>query len=109
MCETSDDEDDEDKVEEKIEDVAEDNLEYEESKAQEPEAGEEVIDHKEDKIIMRKARQESLKLRERSRTLSLLTRRKRNQYRMDKSSQGAEWMWDEQVLLLIQEIHVSCH
>ncbi|KAI2504335.1 Reverse transcriptase (RNA-dependent DNA polymerase) [Fragilaria crotonensis] len=98
MCETSDDEDDEDKVEEKIEDVAEDDLEYDESKAQEPEAGEEVIDHKEDKMHYEESKTgESEAERKVENTESITEAQEEFEYRMDKSSQGAEWMWDEQV------------
>ncbi|KAI2505568.1 hypothetical protein MHU86_8904 [Fragilaria crotonensis] len=103
MCETSDDEDDEDEVEEKIEDVAEDDLEYEESKAQEPEAGEEVIDHKEDKIHYEESKTGESEAAEKVENTEFTNEEQEEpEYRMDKSSQGAEWMWDEQVLLLIQ-------
>ena len=98
MCETSDDEDDEDEVEEKIEDVAEDDLEYEESKAQEPEAGEEVIDHKEDGTHYEESKTgESEAERKVENTESITEAQEESEYRMDKPSQGAEWMWDEQV------------
>ncbi|KAI2512201.1 hypothetical protein MHU86_2288 [Fragilaria crotonensis] len=98
MCETSDDEDDEDEVEEKIEDVAEDDLEYEESKAQEPEAGEEVIDHKEDKIHYEESKTGESEAAEKVENTEFTNEEQEEpEYRMDKSSQGAEWMWDEQV------------
>ena len=98
MCETSDEEDDEDKVYEKTEDVAEDDLKYEESKAQEPEAEEEVIDHERDETHYEESKtaeseaEKSVEYTERTNE-----EKEESENRMDKSSRSADWMWDEQV------------
>jgi hypothetical protein len=99
MCETSDEEDDDKEVEERNNDVEEHVTDYEESKAPEPEADKEVIEHKEDKIHYEESKTGESEAEEKVKSTIRLTTNidGESEYRMDKTSRSAEWMWDEQV------------
>ena len=98
MCETSEEEDDDDEIEEKTRDVAEDDLKYEESKAREPEAEGEVIDHEKDELYYEESKTGESEAEENVEITECNTEEKEeSEYRMDKTSRSADWMWDEQV------------
>ena len=87
MCETSDEEEDDDEVEEKTRDVAEDDLKYEESKAQEPKAEGEVIDHEKDELYYEESKTGESEAEENVEITECNTKEKEeSEYRMDKTS-----------------------